>query len=110
MTDSGCKNEGAAGGVFIDGKLYINVKNKQLNLHPQCCELLVRSLNEARIGLTHTPQSLLLGVEKLPSGGVVIIFEALPPTLADQLVPTHSNSNWESMGFVVHSEGGPMQV
>lgn len=85
--------------------------NEQFNLHPQCCELLVIPLNTPRIGLTHTPQSLLLGVEKLPSGGVVTMLAALPLTLADQVVLlVHSNSNWESDGLPVHSVGGPVQV
>ena len=33
-------------------------------------------------GLTHTPQSVLRVVDKVPFGGVVMILEALPPTLA----------------------------
>ena len=67
--------------------------------------------NPDLVGLIHTPQSVLRVVDKVPSGGVVMMLEALPPTLAVQVGPaTHSNSNWERMGFPVHSEGAPVQV
>ena len=61
-------------------------------------------------GLTHTPQSVLGVVDKLALGGVVIMLEALPPTLGAHVPATHSNSNWERMGFPLHSEGVPLQV
>ena len=73
--------------------------------------MLVIVPNEDRIGLTHTPQSLLRVVEKLPLGGVVMMLAALPPTVADQVGPaTHSNSNWERMGFPLQLEWAPVQV
>ena len=83
-----------------------------LDLHPQCCSLLVIEANPDLAGLTHTPQSVLRMVDKVLLGGVVMILEALPPTLAVQVGPvTHSNSNCERMGFPVHSEREPpMQV
>ena len=41
-------------------------------------------------GLMHTPQSVLRVVDKVPLGGVVMMLEALPPTLAAQVRPvTH---------------------
>ena len=68
--------------------------------------------NIDRAGLMHTPQSVLRVVDKLPSGGVVMMLAALPSTLGAHLtgLATHSNSNWERMGFPVHSEGAPVQV
>ena len=61
-------------------------------------------------GLTHTPQSVLRVVDKLPLGGVVMMLAALLSTLAAQVPATHSNSNWERVGVPVHSEGAPAQV
>ena len=69
--------------------------------------------NIDRAALMHTPQSVLGVVNKLASGGVVMMLEELPSTLAAHLtglVVIHSKSNWERMGFPVHSEGGPVQV
>ena len=76
--------------------------------HPQCCSLLVIVANPDLAGLMHTPQSVLSVVDEVPSGGVVMMLVALPPTLAAQVGPvTHSNSNCERMGFLVHSEREP---
>ena len=61
-------------------------------------------------GLMHTPQSVLRVVDKLPSGGVVMMLTALPPTLAVQVPATHSNSNWERIEFPLHWDGAPVQV
>ena len=63
--------------------------------------------NVGLAGLMHTPQSVLRVVDKLPSGGVVMMLAALPSTLAAHLtgLATHSNSNWERVGFPVHSDG-----
>ena len=61
-------------------------------------------------GLMHTPQSVLRVVDKLPLGGVVMMLVVLPPTLAVQVPATHSKSNWERMGFPVHSGRVPVQV
>ena len=74
--------------------------------------MLVTLANPDRRGLTHTPQSVLRVVEKLPSGGVVMMLAALLATLAAHLtgLATHSNSNWESVGLPVHSEEAPVQV
>ena len=68
--------------------------------------------NIDRAGLMHTPQSVLRVVDKLPLGGVVMMLSALPSTLAAHLtgLATHSKSNWERMGFPVHSEEAPVQV
>ena len=66
--------------------------------------------NIDRAGLMHTPQSVLRVVDKLASGGVVMMLEELLSTLAAQVPATHSKSNWERMGFPVHSEGAPVQV
>ena len=80
--------------------------------HPQCCSLLVIVANVGLAGLTHTIQSVLRVVDKLASGGVVMMLAALPSTLGAHLtgLATHSNSNWERVGFPVHSEGAPVQV
>ena len=72
--------------------------------------LLVIVANVDRAALTHTPQSVLRIVDKLPFGGVVMMLEELLSTLAAQVPATHSKSNWERMGFPVHSEGAPIQV
>ena len=73
--------------------------------------MLVIVANPDLAGLMHTPQSVLRVVDKVPFEGVVMILEALPPTLAVQVGPvTHSNSNWERVGFPVHSEGAPVHV
>ena len=78
---------------------------------PQCCSLLVIEANPNLAGPMHTPQSVLRGVDKVPFGGVVMILEALPPTLAVQVGPVaHSNSNCERMGSPVHSEMPPVHV
>jgi len=70
--------------------------------------------NGDRAGLTHTPQSLLRAVAKLPLGGVVMIFSVLPPTLAAHWrrgLETHSKSNWEFVGFPLHKVlEPPLQV
>ena len=78
--------------------------------HPQCCSLLVIVANPGLVGLTHTPQSVLGVVDKLPLGGVVMMLAALPPTLAAQVPATHSNSNWERIEFPLHWDGAPVQV
>ena len=68
--------------------------------------------NTDLVGLMHTPQSVLRAVDKLASGGVVMVLVALPPTLGAHLtgLVTHSKSNWERTGFPVHSDGAPVQV
>ena len=66
--------------------------------------------NIDRAGLMHTPQSVLRVVDKLPSGGVVMMLEALPSTLGAQVPATHSKSNWERVEFPLHSVGAPVQV
>ena len=60
----------------------------------------------------HTPQSVLRVVDKLASGGVVMMLSALLSTLAAHLtgLATHSKSNWERMEFPVHSDGIPVQA
>ena len=89
---------------------YMHAKS-WLYSHPQCCSLLVIVANPDLAGLTHTPQSVLRVVDKVPFGGVVMMLEVLPPTLAVQVGPvTHSKSNWERVGFPVHSEEPPVQV
>ena len=61
---------------------------------PQCWSLLVIVANPDLAGLTHTPQSVLRVVDKVPFGGVVMMLEVLPSTLAVQVGPVaHSNSN-----------------
>ena len=68
--------------------------------------------NVGLAGLMHTIQSVRRVVDKLPLGGVVMMLAALPSTLGVHLtgLVTHSKSNWERMGFPVHSEGAPVQV
>ena len=76
--------------------------------------MLVIVANPDLAGLMHTPQSVLTGVDKVPFGGVVMVLVVVLPTVLLHVGPVdpvlHPKSNWERMGFPVHSEGAPVQV
>ena len=73
--------------------------------------MLVIEANPNLAGLIHAPQSVLRVVDKVPFGGVVTVSEVLPLTVLLHVGPVdpvlHSKSNWERMGFPVHSELEP---